>query len=490
MGLLEDGEPMKLFKKENGTIQILCFPDEDVRKGDYLLIEDFRNKRSLLVQVVDIQFANFPGLMEDLLRDELTEKIVFGDDFDPLNLESQATLLRDVRILLGKIRCSIEEGKLNMNISWLPSRTHSRVYRLDAERLIELLSLGKKRPVKIGEIGRGLELAIDVDSLDGGLSIITGRKGTGKSHLSKLLMLGLVEYGAPCVVFDVNGEYINLGLNRNGEKNRYYEKIVVLEPAKNFKITLDYAGKHILANILAHILGLPETSLREFFRVWSETAKTDLPTIRKIMERIKLSNLHEHIKEALLSRLYTLERSGFFTENKSELVKVEDVLKRISSGGIIVLNLSGLPNLERKIVVEFMLGKLVELLGKWIVKAIFLFAEEAHLYLRETYWEDIITRMRHLGLFTIFITNQPDSIHEDIYRQVDTIFLFNFKNENDLNTITKVSKIDSETMKSIAYSLEPYHCLAIGQATKEIPLIIKVKELPVKTMGETRKFFN
>jgi len=481
---------VKLFKKEDETIQILCFPDEDVRKGDYLMVEDFRSGRSLLVQVIDIRFANFPGLMEDLLRDELTEKIVFGDDFDPLGLETQITLLRDVRILLGKIRCSIEDGKLNMNISWLPSRTHSRVYKVDALRLVELLKLGKKRPLKIGEMNGGLELAIDVDGLDGGLTIITGRKGTGKSHLSKLLILGLVEYGAPCVVFDVNGEYVNLGLDKNGEKNKYYERIVVLEPTKNFKITLNYAGKHILANILTYTLGLPQTSLREFFRVWDETIQTNHLTIKKIVERVKVSNLHEHIKEALLSRLYTLERSGFFTDEEFKLVRVEDVLGRVSGGGVIVLNLSRLPNLERKIVVEFMLGKLVELLKRWFVKAIFLFAEEAHLYLRETYWEDIVTRMRHLGLFTFFITNQPDSIHEDIYRQVDTFFLFNFKNENDLNTITKVSKVDSESMKSITYSLEPYHCLAVGQATKEIPLIIKVKELPVKTMGETRKFFS
>lgn len=481
---------MRLFKKEDETVQVLCFPDEEVEKGDYLMIEDFRNGKGLLVQVVDVQFANLPGLMEDLLRENLTEKTVFGDDFDPLNLESQITLLRDVRILMGKIRCSVENKHLNLNISWLPSRNFSRIYKIKSEHLTKILNLGKKRPIKIGKTKEGSDFMIDADDLDGGLSIIVGRKGTGKSHLSKLLMLGLVNHGAPCIVFDVNGEYVNLGFNKNGEKNRYYEKIVVLEPGKNFKVTLTYVGKNILANVLSYILGLPETSLREFFRVWNEVEKTGFITIKRFKEYLRLSNLHEHVKEALLSRFYTIERSGFFVENNSELLKIEDVLQKISSGGVIVLNLSKISNLERKIVVEFMLGKLVELLRRWVVKAVFLFAEEAHLYLRETYWEDIVTRMRHLGLFTVFITNQPDSINQDIYRQADSIFLFNFKNENDLNTIAKVSKVDGETMKSIAYSLEPYHCLVVGQVTKEIPIILKIEELPVKTMGETRKFFN
>jgi hypothetical protein len=53
--------------------------------------------------------------------------------------------------------------------------------------------------------------------------------------------------------------------------------------------------------------------------------------------------------------------------------------------------------------VEILLSKLTDLLMSWKMKAVFFFAEEAHLYLRETYWEDIVTRMRHIGIFTTFI---------------------------------------------------------------------------------------
>ncbi len=83
---------MKLFKKEGDTVQILCFSNEKVREGDYLLIQEENEERGLLVQVIDVQFANLPGIMEDLLRDSMTEEEVFGDTLDPMNLDS---LLQD-----------------------------------------------------------------------------------------------------------------------------------------------------------------------------------------------------------------------------------------------------------------------------------------------------------------------------------------------------------------------------------------------------------
>jgi hypothetical protein len=97
--------------------------------------------------------------------------------------------------------------------------------------------------------------------------------------------------------------------------------------------------------------------------------------------------------------------------------------------------------------------------------------------------------MRHLGLFATFITNQPDSIREEIYRQADNIFLFNFINEHDLNAIARVARIDGETVRTIAQSLQPHHCLLIGHAVRDLPVTIKVKRLEVRAMGETRTFF-
>jgi hypothetical protein len=167
----------------------------------------------------------------------------------------------------------------------------------------------------------------------------------------------------------------------------------------------------------------------------------------------------------------------------------EYLLKTREHGGAIIMNLRNTSSIDRQIVVEYVLARLVESLTSSKLKAVFLFAEEAHLYLRETYWDDIVTRMRHFGIFTTFITNQPDTVRENIYRQADNIFLFNFTNEHDLDVVSRAARVDAETVRSIARDLPPHHCLALGRVVRDFPIVVKVKALDVKTMGETRLFF-
>ena len=106
---------MRLYRKEGNTVQILSFPTENVEKGDYLQIEDQRQpNRALIVQVIDVQFANVPGIFEELLRDSTngdTEPALSGQDFDPLEVASHITFIQDSRILICKIRASQEKGK-------------------------------------------------------------------------------------------------------------------------------------------------------------------------------------------------------------------------------------------------------------------------------------------------------------------------------------------------------------------------------------------
>ncbi len=67
-------------------MQLISFPEEEVNKGDYLLVEDHRSDRGLIIQVIDIQFANIPGILEDILRDVMTEESIQGNDIDPLDM--------------------------------------------------------------------------------------------------------------------------------------------------------------------------------------------------------------------------------------------------------------------------------------------------------------------------------------------------------------------------------------------------------------------
>jgi len=481
---------VRLYKKEGNTVQVLSFPGEDAEKGDYLLVEDKIKGKALIVQVIDVQYAGIPGILEELLRESPEGARIVGDDFDPLAISSHVAYIQDACLLICKIRAGVENGKLGLWSSWLPSRSNSVIEKLSAASLFSLINLGGDLPIAIGDAKDGTALTVDARCLDGKLSIVTGKKETGKSHLSKLLVLSLVECGAGVVVFDLNSEYTGLDCDAEGRKNSHRGKIHVLTPGQNFKVSLSQLNLRIVLDILIHALHLPGTSAREFRRIWRFLDEKGSLSLHELGEAIKSWQCNTHVHDALFSRYHALVNSGFFSDNLAQTVSLDDFLYMIRVGGAVVVNLKDTSSIDRQIVVEFVLGKLVESLANWKLRAVFLFAEEAHLYLRETYWDDIVTRMRHFGVFTTFVTNQPDTIRESIYRQADNIFLFNFTNEHDLETVSRAARVDAETVRSIARDLPPQHCLALGRVVKDFPIVVKVRALNVKTMGQTRLFFS
>lgn len=481
---------MRLYKKEGNNIQILSYPNEDVEKGDYLMVEDKISDRKLIIQVIDVQFASVPGILEELLRDSITEEQVYGENFDPLGVSSHLNHIQDARMLICKIRGTLLNDKIRVNSSWLPSRSKSGILKIPFNLLLAHAGGNEELPINIGVTKDGTPLNITAHDLDGRLNIITGKKGTGKSHLSKLLVLGLVDHKATVVVLDLNGEYTGLGLSEKGGKNKYSDRIHVLTPGANFKASLAQMGLSVILKIMIHALDLPGTSTREFKNIWKMLCQQRNISLEALGEAIKQANCNMHVRDALFSRYYSLVNSGFFTDHEEFATSFEELFEKTKkNGGTLVINLKDTSSVDRQIVLEYTLGNLVKMLGQWKIKSVFLFAEEAHLYLRETYWEDIVTRMRHFGLFTNFVTNQPDTIKENIYRQADSIFLFNFTNERDLETVSKAARVDSETVKSIAKELPPRHCLLIGKAVKDFPVMTKVRALDIKTMGQTRLFF-
>ena len=163
---------MKILKKEADDLQLLCFPEEDVEKGDYLLVTDRLKARSLIVQVIDIQYANIPGILEDLLRDGISEASLSGDELDPLNVSSQIRILKDTRLLVGKIRGAIEDGHVSQDVAWLPSRNNSIVEPMPARIFLEALS--SRHSFEIGSTKRFPHINPDLAALDGRLNIVTG----------------------------------------------------------------------------------------------------------------------------------------------------------------------------------------------------------------------------------------------------------------------------------------------------------------------------
>jgi len=480
---------MRIISKEGNELVLLAIMDDGTEKGDYLVIEDIKSKRRLLVQVYDEEYLSMQSLVEDMVKDEVVKASSAEGLHDPLNISNLSRMIRDARLLRCKIRASIENRGLSSSVSWLPSRVDSKITSLKVSELDSLLERDGMHQINIGETRDREQFNIYAEDLDGRLNIITGKKESGKSHLAKTLVKKLIEHGAFVIVLDLNNEYGGLAWNRDGTPSSINDRVVMLEPGNELKFSLDYVGKGAVANMLKHTLDMPAASMREFFRIWDWLNAKNMLGIERLSNTIANWDINELVRDALVSRLHSIQASRLFTDDHKKACRFEKLIRQNGNGAALVVGMGRTAPVVRRMTVELILSKLVELLEQGTIPPIFLFAEEAHLYIRETYWEDIITRMRHFGIYTTFITNQPDAVNDGVYRQVDNIFLFNFTNDTDLERISRVSIADTDTIKSIVRTLPQRHCLIIGKVVHDLPIVLQTAPSEVLTLGETKLFF-
>lgn len=484
---------MKILSKTGDEILLLAVTNDFANKGDYFVIEDFNCNKKLLVQFYDEEYFSSSSLVDEIIKDEVVSQFSSENIFDPLEINNLSQIIRDVRIFRTKIRASIDSNnQISTDVDWVPSRVNSKILKIGLNEIKTLLRKNMHYPIPIGKCGSDNQsFEIFAEDLDGKLNIITGKKETGKSHLSKILMKSLIQYGAYVIVFDLNNEYSGLSRNIDGNPSSISDKLILLNPGKELKFNLTYFGKSSISNMLKNALDMPSASLREFFRIWDSLENKKILGISELGQAFGTWTINELVRDALLSRFHIIDSSRLFSSNSPNErgFRFEDVVKMKPKGAAMIINMSKVSPVVRRMIVELVMNKLIELLEKSLIMPIFIFAEEAQLYIRDTYWEDLITRMRHFGIYSTFITNQPDSINDTIYRQVDNIFLFNFTNDSDLEKISKVSLLDSSTIKSLVKTLSHRNCLAIGKAVSNLPMVVKVNPVDMVTLGETKKFF-
>ncbi|MCC6005566.1 MAG: hypothetical protein LM590_14610, partial [Thermofilum sp.] len=169
--------------------------------------------------------------------------------------------------------------------------------------------------------------------------------------------------------------------------------------------------------------------------------------------------------------------------------QLASVLSQLNEGKTLVVNLKGLAKPAMRTAVQVMLSNLLNLLEARKLEPIFLFAEEAHLYIDRADIEDLVTRMRHLGLWQFYVTNTPTSLPELLVRQTDNLFCFYFSLPDDVKYVAPASGLEPDVLQRLVTALPPRRFLAVGQATEGYPVILRNRELDVLAAGETRYRF-
>lgn len=492
-------------------IELIFNPKEvDLHVGENLLLRERSGDRGLIAQIIEFRTATYPSFIQEqlllALEDAPGQRLPnhlfrYLAEFPLTDMDRE---MRNLNIALAKIR-KLAGSRWDRWDGWIPTRD-VEIERVDHQELMANCIADYGNQLEIGQTLDGGHFSIEGQALEK-VNVITGVKGSGKSYLAKVLLLELIERGAPCIVFDLNKEYIHLPRHEVGQDGQAKRGIIVLRAGEggNLKMGIEEFGLEPLLTML-NKFGLPEVSALYFenrlFKLLEE-AKRLREGGRKIFigidQLIQLAEEgefaeNEVVNNAIRSRLLAVKNTGVFASSPLEAISIPKQYQKIRDGGALVIDISGLGNLARFGFVQSIVEIIKEIcereIGQGTNRFPFVFFEEAHLYVSRNTIGYIVTRSRHLGITSFFITNMINGLDEAVLRQMDNLFIMHLPFDDDVKHIGKSALIDQETMESFVKRLRNYHALVIGEVTHQYPIIIRVKELRgINTAGETKFFF-
>ena len=504
---------IQVSQVKGDVVELIFNPrEEDLRVGETLRIQERDSGEGLVVQVVAFRMVTYPSLIQEQLELVIGNAQPLSRELLTYLSEAQETLqeydtseARNLKIAIAKIR-KLTGRRWDQWDGWIPIRD-VEVTRVSDQELFENCIDDLGNPLHLGQTLRGEPFFIEGHYLEK-VNVITGVKGAGKSYLSKVVLLELINAGAPCVVFDLNKEYIHLPKHdvdpHTGEIRT--RGILHLKAGENLKLGVRQFGLSPLVTMLTRF-GLPDVSAMYFENrmarllqeAWHMERQGRTPPFIGIQHLIDMAeelefSQNEGVSAAIRSRLEAARNTGVFAEQPGEATSLQAEYDKVRNGGALVIDISSLTNLSRQGFVQAIIDIIREICERELQRGTgrfpFVFFEEAHLYISHNTIGYIVTRSRHLGITCFFVTNMISGLDETVLRQVDNLFLLYLPFDDDVRHISKSAMVDQETMGSFVKRLRRHHALILGDVTRQYPVIVKIKELKgIHTAGETQYFF-
>jgi hypothetical protein len=204
----------------------------------------------------------------------------------------------------------------------------------------------------------------------------------------------------------------------------------------------------------------------------------------------------DFVTRAIVERLTKVKGMRLFADKPTKQSLLGTLQSIGEKGGTLVLDLSALkPRVQRGVAAG--INRLLERFCEDEREAgtrryPFVFYEEAHLYIDEEDILNIVTRMRHLGMTTFFVTNRPERLPDAVMSLVDNLFMFNLGSKGDVRAVAKSALTDADTLEAFAASLPPQYALITGALTRGRPLVVHIGPLPKGTVasGVTQSFWD
>ena len=473
---------MRILLKQDDKLLLIASPDESVRIGDVF------QSGEILSQTLDLQFADLPGIMEHILRQSLIAKPNISEDIQE-EVKRVLETLSDQKLIITKIRGHIveEEGVKRLKpglTEFNLSRERTEPQILPPKELFEILDLTSSDTAISRTLG---EEPITFDFLPQrlGINLITGQKGSGKSYFSKRLLLSLIRAGVFNIVFDVNGEYQNLHLDESGSNpSEFANSITILDPRRNSP-----DGRRLPLRIPLHELTADQFCDHTFITTEGTIAAVNQFWIDNMPGPFSLDDLETYanglgqglVRNKILSSVHYARSLRIFGP-----LDVRQIMQNLSGGGAMIINLFGIETRLKKIVVNIIQRWITRMSESHEIQSVSMFLEEAQSYVTPDEFQDLLTRMRHIGVYPTFITNDPTTLPDEVFSLADNLISFRFKSDKILNHLARTGMIDLDSIKALKH-LDPRQCLVVGNFTNGFPLYLEIlPQSGVGMAGETR----
>ena len=358
-----------------------------------------------------------------------------------------------------------------------------------------------------------MRLCLDIDELIKRSNGVFGKSGTGKTFLTRLLLIGILQNNtASNLVFDMHGEYGWRGSSEDvnevkGLKQLFGSRVAVFtldgESARRRRAAVDREisiGYDDIepedVAILKDAWGLSDVAADTAYSLRNRLGKQWLTKFLAhsgdaFSDLAKELSVQHSTLSALRNRLARLQRFGFTTEGSGRS-SVDDILNYLNRGTHVVLEFGRYGNdidayllvanlLTRRIYQKYVaMSELASGDATQEPRPLVITIEEAHKFLspsiaRNTIFGNIAREMRKYNVTLLVVDQRPSGIDDEVMSQLGTKIACLLDNEKDTDAVLSGVSGSRKLRTALSRLESNRQALVFGHALP-MPVVIQTRE--------------
>ena len=393
----------------------------------------------------------------------------------------------------------------------------SRAYTATEQDVAMVFGSEDQRHFWIGNpLDMETKVCLDLDELVKRSIGVFGKSGTGKTFLTRLLLVGILQGGrASSLIFDMHSEY---GWNgQDTDRNIMVKGLKQLFPSRVSTFTLDEESSTRRGSspdevvrigyseiepedveLLRDTLNLSDVAASAAFNLQQHFGSQhwmkgflDITGQDAVFELAKEIQVQPHALGALHNRLSRLKRFGFLVEKASHDA-ANSIIEHLERGQHVVLEFGRYGNdltayilasnlLSRRIHDRYISLKEASEGGKGKEpRPLVIVIEEAHKFLApsvasQTIFGTIARELRKYNVTLMVIDQRPSAIDSEVMSQVGTRLTCLLDNDRDIDAVLQGTS-GSRQLRSVLSRLESKQQALIFGHALPMPLVIRTRE--------------